>query len=284
MPKNKWTDNDCNKLLQNYSVLSKEELLELFPDRSWSSIVTKACKLNIVRREPWSEYENNLLISVYENTDINDVFNMFPNRTPNAIKLRAEKLGLSSPNCIIWTDEQLQFIKDNWMILSDYDMGKKLGKTKNAVKRQRNLLGLHRQDKTQQTYENISKYIRGNIYQWKKDSMKQCQYCCVLTGSKDFEIHHLYPVNKLINSIFINNNIEYKNFNDYTQNELNNILKLFIIEQNKYPLGECVRKDIHSLFHRLYGQYNTTIEQWKQFKNDYINGVYKNYNNINTVA
>ena len=45
-------------------------------------------------------------------------------------------------------------------------------------------------------------------------------------------------------------------------------------EQSKYPLGQCVRKDLHKLFHSLYGQYYNTVDQWEQFKEDYRNGVY----------
>ena len=138
--------------------------------------------------------------------------------------------------------------------------------------------------KSKKTYENITKYIRGNIYEWKSNSMKACNYECVLTKSKEFEIHHLYRVNKIVNDIFNKYNLEYKEFNEYTENELNNILQLFVLEQSKYPLGECIRKDLHVLFHSLYGQYNTTEEQWIQFKNDYTNGVYNNRIKMDIVA
>ena len=125
-------------------------------------------------------------------------------------------------------------------------------------------MGFHRQDKSQKTYENITKYIRGNIYDWKKASMEACSYKCVITGSKDFDIHHLYPVNKMINNIFDINQIPWKPFKEYSQSELDNIMSLFIEEQAKHPLGVCVESSIHLLFHHLYGQYNTTEEQWDQ--------------------
>ena len=96
-------------------------------------------------------------------------------------------------------------------------------------------------------YESLSKYIRGNIQQWKKDSMKNCNYQCIFTGS---------------------------NINDYSKDELQYILNIFIKEQSKYPLGVCIRKEIHVLFHSLYGQYYNTPEQWYQFQKDYTNGIY----------
>ena len=95
----------------------------------------------------------------------------------------------------------------------------------------------------------------------------------------------VFYVKPFTNKNIINKyNLEYKEFNEYTENELNNILQLFVLEQSKYPLGECIRKDLHVLFHSLYGQYNTTEEQWIQFKNDYTNGVYNNRIKMDIVA
>lgn len=274
---NYWSEEDIELLRSNFPILEKDELLQLFPTRSWSSILSKANKLDIHKRLLWSSNEDELLKKIYDKVPMNEVIKMFPNRTKEGIIHRAQKLELNSFDHPIWTNEQKEYLKEKWELYPDIKLAEDLHKTKNAIKRMRNLLGLHRQDKSQRTYENISKYIRGNIYQWKLDSMENCNYKCVLTGSKDFEIHHLYPVNKIINNIMIQNNIELKAFNDYTEKELNTILDLFLIEQSKYPLGECIRKDLHILFHSLYGQYNANIEQWEQFKKDYKNGLYDNY-------
>ena len=69
----------------------------------------------------------------------------------------------------------------------------------------------------------------------------------------------------------------YDNFSDYTDEELKNILSAFIEEQNKYPLGVCVSRNIHVLFHSLYGQYYNTPEQWYQFEKDFKAGIYNEY-------
>ena len=272
-----WSIDEENILKENYSLLSKDELMKMLPKRKWSSILCKANKLNLRKRYAWTKEEDNLLISVYEKIHLKEVLTLFPNRTRDSIIGRAMELNLNSFDHPIWTEEQKQYIRDNWEKYPDIIMAKHLNKSKHAVKRIRNSMGLHRQDKSQRTYENIAKYIRGNIYYWKLESMKQCNYCCVLTGSKEFEIHHLYPVNKMIDNIFKSSHLTVKDFSDYTQEELDEIMNLFYIEQSKYPLGECVRKDLHVLFHSLYGQYNTTIEQWEQFKYDYKNGIYNNY-------
>ena len=206
-----------------------------------------------------------------------EVLKIFSTRTKDGIIHRAQKLNLNSFDHPIWTDEQKEYLKTNWELYPDIKLAEDLHKTKNAVKRMRNILGLHRQIKNQNGYENLNKYIRGNIYQWKIDSMKSCNYKCVITGEKVFEIHHLYPVSKMLDNIIKENNIEIKEFQCYTKDELDNILQLFLIEQSKYPLGKCVSPSIHALFHSLYGKFNVTIKQWNQFKIDYKNGLYDNY-------
>lgn len=285
MKSNKWTKNEIEILTNNYGNLSKEELMQLIPSRTWSSILTKANKLGINKRYLWTEQEDILLKNNYSTMDINEVLKMFPNRPKHSLIARAIKLGLNSYNHPIWTYEQIEYIKNNWEILPDEIIAKNINKTKNAVKRKRNLLGLHRQQvKSPYNYENIAKYIRGQIWYWKKESMENCEYKCVITGSKEFEIHHIYPVNKILKDVYDKYKIEYKEFNDYTEEELSKIVSLFCTEQDLHPLGECIRKDLHKLFHELYGQYNTTQEQWEYFKNDIRKGVYNNHIKIDIVA
>lgn len=275
MKMNYWNEKEIILLQENYGILDKEELFALFPGRSWSSILSQANKKNLHKRNSWTPKEDELLKSIYPNIPVKEVCTIISNRTYDGIIHRAQKLKLNSYDHPIWTDEQKQYLISHWEQYPDVIIAQNINKTKNAVKRMRNLLGFHRQNKDQRTYENISKYIRGNIYDWKKESMESCGFKCVITGSKIFDIHHLYPVNKMINNIFETNNIAWKSFTEYTQEELDLIMSLFIDEQSKHPLGVCVDKNIHMLFHHLYGQYNTTEAQWNQFKEDYINGLYK---------
>ena len=81
-----------------------------------------------------------------------------------------------------------------------------------------------------------------------------------------------------VNDVLKNNDIKEKDdISDYSEDELNYILKLFKDEQSKYPLGICVSQDIHVLFHSLYGQYYNTPEQWYRFAEDYRAGLYREY-------
>lgn len=61
---------------------------------------------------------------------------------------------------------------------------------------------------------------------------------------------------------------------DYTKEELDYFLSIFNDIHSKYPLGVCVRKDIHDLFHNIYGSGGNTIEQWNKFCEEMNNGLY----------
>lgn len=67
--------------------------------------------------------------------------------------------------------------------------------------------------------------------------------------------------------------------NNYTDTELRNILKEFRRIQDTYPLGLCLREDIHKMFHNIYGYGNNTETQWNQFINDIKSKKYLIQNN-----
>lgn len=290
----RYTNEDIEFLKENYPLGNWDEIMRRFPDVSKHAINSKMHKLGISfdnknktssknldysRRTKWSKYEDDILISMYSIYPIEEVMKYLPNRTKSAIILHANKLGLLSyyKRENLWSDEQKQYIIDNWELEPDKVMAKKLNKTFRAVKAQRELLGLYRRDMDSNTYPTLAKYLRGQNQKWKIDSMKKCGYKCVITESKDFEIHHLYGVSNIIDDIFKQNKDLYReSFSDYTNEELSFILEKFLEIQNNYPLGECVDKKIHVLFHSLYGQYYNTPEQWYRFREDYLKGIYKN--------
>lgn len=106
------------------------------------------------------------------------------------------------------------------------------------------------------------------------ESMKNCNYKCVLTGSKDFVIHHKYGFANIVNETIEEYNIEIKDYKNYTQEELEDILEKFQIVHSRYPLGVCIRKDIHLLYHSIYSKCVNTEDQWNQFVSDFENGMY----------
>ena len=78
-------------------------------------------------------------------------------------------------------------------------------------------------------------------------------------------------------NLILNETLEYlqieikEKFEDYSEEELDDIVKTFLEKQNNYPLGVCLKKDIHKQFHDKYGYGNNTIEQWNEFVDSYKN-------------
>jgi hypothetical protein len=269
-----WTVQEI-EILKKYYIDDIEKIQKLLPTRSYHSIHSKAQKLGIKNREFWTKEEKEKLIQLYPNYSVDEVLTYFPNRSRYSIIHEAKKLDLQSYDYNPYTKEEDDYIINNWELKPDIVMGKDLGRTQGSIKVRRHFLKLYRRNMDNLTYENLSKYIRGNIQSWKNKSMKNCDYKCIFTGSKDFQIHHLYGVSNLLNDIIKKYNFNiYENFNEYTEYELNDILEAFIVEQDKYPLGVCISKNIHVLFHSLYGQYYNIPEQWYQFERDFNAGIY----------
>ena len=130
-------------------------------------------------------------------------------------------------------------------------------------------------------YNDLSEYVRRNNLEWKTESMKNCEYKCVLTGERFDDIHHIYGLNLILNETMYNLNIEVKeNMDDYTSEELRKILDTFRNIQSTYPLGVCLSKPVHSLFHSIYGYGDNTQEQWNEFVKDFKKGKFTKILNV----
>lgn len=107
----------------------------------------------------------------------------------------------------------------------------------------------------------IKKFLQKKISAWKKESAKQCSFRCVITGDSFDEIHHLYSFSNIIRDCFEELDLViYNDISKYSNEELNLIIEKINEIHNRHPLGVCLRKDIHILFHSLYGMDGETTE------------------------
>ena len=268
-----WTEDEVN-VIKKYYTTDIRKVESLLSNRTPDTIRCKAQKLGIKNREFWFDEENELLTKIYSKLSIDNVQLYFPNRTRNSIIKHAILLNLKSFDYNPWTQEEDNYILSHWKTEADMIMCKKLGRTYKATQARRLSLGLLHFNKDGSGYEGLTKYLRGHLQTWKNESMKNCNYQCVLTGSKDFAIHHKYGFANIVNETIEEYNIEIKDYKDYTQEELEDILEKFQIVHSRYPLGVCVRKDIHLLYHSIYSKCVNTEDQWNQFVVDFKNGVY----------
>lgn len=119
----------------------------------------------------------------------------------------------------------------------------------------------------------LSEYLRKGIVQWKKDSMYDSNYRCVISN-RDFDvIHHLNSFSKIVNESLENMNLELKEkISDYNEEELISIKDECEKLHLKYGLGVCLSNEVHNLFHKEYGRTDNTPEQFEEFKERYENG------------
>lgn len=278
----KYTVEDIEFLKEYYPVGNWEEIYRRFPNATKSAIQCVASRNGVhalnsnmspskrmenLKSSKWTEEEIGILKNNYSTLPMDLLLELLPNRNKNSIACKARSFMLLSYEKIqaIWKRSELEYIVEHWKIENDKQMAQAINKTQIAVRCKRTELGLLRWNGSQE-YEDIIKYIRGNIYNWKVESMKNCNYECVITGRKDFQIHHLYSVNDIFHDTVKRTEFTVKeNFDEYTKEELDFILNEFIYEQSKYPLGICVTKDIHKLFHATYGRCHNTKEQWDRF-------------------
>lgn len=116
----------------------------------------------------------------------------------------------------------------------------------------------------------INRKLRSSLSKWKKDSEKYCNYECILTGSKNYEVHHLYSFDAIIKESLSVLNLDVKD--KYSAEEIINIKKQVILLHDKYGLGVCIRKDLHTLLHKIYGKEIISDIQFKEFVEKYNNG------------
>lgn len=279
-----WSQEEVEFLVNNFGILSYDEMATYFNNRhNAKAISTKAAKLGLTSSQHWTKEEEDIIIKYYPHIPLNEVLQMLPRRSADGLKIHALKMGIKGLQYLSekYSDEQKQFILDNYTLMSDEDIAKALDKTPNGIKEQKRKLGIYQFNKEYQGYENICKMLRGQIWTWKRLSCEQCNYRCVLTGSKDFEIHHLYSFNKILQEAFEECDklglLKSQNVEDYTKEELDKIIQLFLNVHDKYPLGVCVDKKLHKLFHDIYGTGGNVPEQWndfvKRYKNKEFDGV-----------
>jgi hypothetical protein len=106
------------------------------------------------------------------------------------------------------------------------------------------------------------------IPEWKRESMESCGYKCIITGGKFDHIHHLYPMNKIVQEVFFNIGLEKKRtLEEYSDEEISAIVYETKRLHTIYPLGVCLRKDIHDLFHssKMYGNKDFTPDDFYEF-------------------
>jgi hypothetical protein len=107
----------------------------------------------------------------------------------------------------------------------------------------------------------LNQYLRSCLNGWKLDSMKACNFKCVITGGKFDAVHHLTSFAHITQEMLVELNMDVREqVSMYTDDELEMMSNRLVAKHYEYGLGICLCSDMHKLFHKLYGK--ETVRPW----------------------
>lgn len=110
------------------------------------------------------------------------------------------------------------------------------------------------------------------IQNWRQNVLAKYRYKCALSGvSGNLEVHHLYSFNLILKECLEELHLDNKNLYEITIDELSSIRTL-IDKRHTIGLGIPLTKELHRLFHSIYGNRVNTEQQFLEFKNRYFDG------------
>jgi DNA-directed RNA polymerase specialized sigma24 family protein len=136
----RWSEDEEQYLRENASYGNYEEIADEL-DRSYSSVKSKAQKLDIKTRISWTEDKITHLKNSYpEKTDKKIASEL--GCTEKAVKNKRQELSIVNDH--LWSDKEEEFIKENWRQISDRKMAEELGRSVNSIRNRRKKLGIRR--------------------------------------------------------------------------------------------------------------------------------------------
>jgi hypothetical protein len=146
---------------------------------------------------------------------------------------------------------------------SNEELGMALNRTANGISQCLRILDLHRPAKVD-SYRDLAHYVRQRLVPWRDAIRQQCDYVCEITGKRsNVRVHHIRGFNLLFNeTIDMMEFPIYDSLSEYTQEQLDEFVDMFLEIQESYGQYICIREEVHKEFHKLYGYGNNTKEQW----------------------
>lgn len=260
-----WSDEEVEILRGVYLTTRLEDIPRLhLPNKSKDAIIRKMGELRLLKSKPWTQEEIEKFIKLYPNTDNKELCKIF-GRTKNAIINESQKLNLYKSNR--FTEEDIAFIRNNYLKMSDFEIGEILGHHWRVVKDKRLSYGWkHSEPILGQGYKSIAEFCRKSTPGWRDESIAYCNHRCVITREEFDDVHHLYSANLIIKEVADIIPLEPNASPEmYDEEYLGEILDLFDKKQREYGHGVCLTKEIHTMFHKEYGFGNNTKEQFLDF-------------------
>ena len=275
-----WSEHDKEVLREKYGKISNKEILLLLDgEYTEHAIRSEAGRLGLYSDVSfWSVEEEKILLENYSKLPMSEVCNLLPTRTRSSILGKAKQLGVLSYHYLIntYSEEEDNFLKSNYLIMNNKEMALKLHRSENGIAQHLWNLGLKRPTEKGK-YDTLANYVREKTKRWRYKIKTESGWTCCVTGEHtDIVLHHCRSFNLLFAETIDDLKFTIKdNLNDYTQQELDTFVEHFLYLQDYYGEYCCVTEKIHKLFHSIYGFGNNTMEQWKEFVENYNNSKYE---------
>lgn len=155
-----WTEEECEILKNNY-YLGMKRLLELLPNKTNNGIWnhSRILSLNIPYIIDWQYEEIELLKSLCDGTrTYDDLQKCFPNKTIKQINGKCKKLNINNlvkKRIDYWSEDEYNYLINNYNILSISEIIDYLGRTINAIETKASKLKLTNNTSQSWTQEEI---------------------------------------------------------------------------------------------------------------------------------
>lgn len=132
MSRKRWTKSEEEMLIKEFSIRTNKELAEIF-DRSEKSIIQHAHTLKLHKNKQvlWEEHEVDFLREHYNVDMAPSEIAKSLNRSASSVKSKAFAIGLADN--VEWTQEQIDYLIDNYCYKTNDEIGKKIGRSGQAV-------------------------------------------------------------------------------------------------------------------------------------------------------
>lgn len=120
--------------------------------------------------------------------------------------------------------------------------------------------------------------LRSDTKDWQQESMKFCNYKCVVTGGGFDNVHHTTAFRDIVDESFLITKIEIKDkVQDYDVEDFEILRQVMINLHILYGYGACIQKDVHKLYHDNYGYINFSPYTFLEFLYDIDSGLYNEW-------
>ena len=264
----KWSNEDLEKLKSVYKDYTNEEIIKnFFPDRTLRSleVIAHKYKFNHKTQETIDRASKNGAIKNSEKQKGKIFSEEHKRHISDAQKKRYESLEqreIASKNAI-----KRGLGKGDLAPLSKNPLyGEKNGRWKGGA-------------------SELIEQLRRDIINWKKSSAEFCDYKCIFTGGRFKNIHHIISFNSLVEQSLHELKLNRReNISQYSSDEYNDLKNKVIEVHMQTFYGACMCEELHTLFHKEFTYYDSTLDDFIKFSERIIDGYYDDFFENNNLS